>query len=298
MKTWGIGDDSALDKDALHDLHEKLSEPIDDVPSRPLHPAYLCLSHDVFTSAIAFIDVILDPDNALMVGAGYLDHCPISLPTVPDEQKAADGSKQERVEEDSPLSEWIKLDKEQYVFRLIGDNWFLRFPNDPDKTFSNLLGLQQYARLLKNSGQPMNALQVEGLYDERFDVKFGTDERVDEETIESVQATISELQARITDARNHGGDPEWIEEQEADIQRLKEYLSKNTTDGDKARRLGSTGELTLSRSRVGINLSRTRHRIAKEMPSLADHLKNNVLSINGKMSFCYRPPTEIPWVLD
>src|SRR5262249_2505163 len=117
---------------------------------------------------------------------------------------------------------------------------------------------------------------------------------IDDETIKSCEAQITQLEAEI-DQANRDGAFERVANLRTDQQKIECYLRENTNIRGEGRRLGQPPAKEKARKAVRNDLDRARKRIAETMPGLARFLKQYIRAEDT--TFAYRPPQSFPeWV--
>ena len=94
-RRWGIEGEEA------EGAEEEMLTPSDGGEPYPAHPYCLSLVHNVFTSAVAFIDTILAPDSVVVVRGGVV-YKPIL--TLPKDEKEAEESPVQQVAAEAPTT--------------------------------------------------------------------------------------------------------------------------------------------------------------------------------------------------
>lgn len=304
-RTWGLADDTSPDPEIVRALREEMVEASGSTPAYPAHPYCVRFVHDVFVSATAFIDTILDPDGALRVEGGYQDELPVTLEPVEKDEEQAEGKAidQGQQSEQSDLSgealnaEIDRLQKKEYVFKQVSDSWVFRFPGDPGGIFHDLLVYRCIARLLKNPRTPMGPLEIEGIHDDRFKVEFGTDAVMTQEAIKAIISRLDELNERIEYEETHGGVENKLRNYEDERDRLDELLDKASAQDKRIRPLGSPGDEEASRRRVSgyLNRDRNTHLNKKATANLFAYLKETIERVPLQGKWQYKPPEVLPW---
>ena len=289
-RIWGVGEGVVLDKQKHDDLLAMMSEPTPGEESYPLHPYSMYFVHDVFVSAVAFIETILAPDRALRVGGGFSDRPPISLPGLIDPVVQAPPTVE------SIVAQIARLVNEHYIFKSFGETWLLRFPGDEDRFFSGS-GMEYFARLLSYPDRPLEHWEVEGSVDPRLHVDFSTADILDQKTIGKLAEQIKDLERQLDYERKFGNDENKIKDLDARIKTNKNYLKQASAQSGRVRQIGNRGEITKSRNRVGMALKRAQEAIANEMPLLAAFLKRTVTLVPRQGKWVYNDKDHIPWRL-
>ena len=172
FRNWGV-DESIVDEKVLDDLAEQESPPADDRPPYPLHPLCVCLVHNVFTSTVAFIDAIMEPDKALLTGpipSHFLTNIsqlwppspPISLPKGEGTEIQTPKGDEEEIQ--TPKGEGtpaVRREAEDcYLVQRQGTAWKVCFEEE-DAPFSGRKKLLPLARLLREPDRKIDAVELD-----------------------------------------------------------------------------------------------------------------------------------------
>ena len=232
---WGL-DWPLPDEKVLGELLEQMEPPIAGRPPYPAHPLVQYFVHDVFTSAIAFVDSMLDPETALSLASGWPplfmsqsqmwpDRPPISLPKDAGEVK---GETTTAPVVESPYA--FKFDKRK-------KRWYLRFPGDKPCDFKDCEGLKLYSRLLRYEQTPMTATQLT-LSDEELG-KLPKGEKVYSfKQRDDYRRSIDYLNGKIAAAKE-AGSTDLIDKLEEKRDGLEEQLKRDLDKYGKPRQLGA-----------------------------------------------------------
>jgi hypothetical protein len=158
----------------------------------PLHPLCKGLAHNVFLSAIAAIDAILEPDSTLLISEGrQVWQSPFFGALQEDRESVASSdattdstllnpeARQEGqsqlhgtlMKEDESLAELQAIEpdfnrtpdvEELYVFQRKGSYWNLRFAAENGDGVEHSVGLLRYQTLLKEPGRKFSSLELTG----------------------------------------------------------------------------------------------------------------------------------------
>ena len=302
-RTWGIADDTSPDPGIVRALREEMVEASGSTPEYPAHPYCVRFVHDVFVSAAAFIDTILDPDGALRVEGGYQDEPPVTLEALDQDEEQATGKavEQGRPSEQSELSgealnaEIDRLQEKEYVFKKVGPSWVLRFPGDEGGVFGDLLFLHAIVRLLRNPRRHMGPLEIEGLYGDPS--KWGNDPVIDLKGIKAVRKRLAELDELIEYEETHAGDEQKLTAYKQERDFLEDQLDKTSAQDERIRPLGSPGDEEDSRRRVSgyLNRDRKTHLGKKATANLFAYLKETIMRVPLQGKWEYKPPEDLPW---
>ena len=85
---WGA--EGEADTEAMDELFDRWQEAENGRPSYPLHPLRHRLHHNLFTSAMAVIRMIVNPERSLLVG-DYNDQLPVAIQDVVESDDGDDG---------------------------------------------------------------------------------------------------------------------------------------------------------------------------------------------------------------
>lgn len=192
------------------------------------------------------------------------------------------------------------------AFRLTGQVWSLHFAGI-HALLQDSVGLRYIHLLMQERGQPIAASKlVRVVNGEPVDIRTDQESTQDDGNGLSTDpearvavltpSTIAKLRSAIIGLREEAealqlaGDLEGSEEKADEIDRIEEYLRKNTLCG---RSTSFANQSDRDRKSVSLAISRAIAAIRKVNPSLADHLK----AIRKGHSCCYQPATPMQWHL-
>ena len=263
----------------------------------PLHPYYWKLSHNVVTSSMTAIDLILDEDAALLVG----DHTwefPVTLPHLGevDETSEPETSEPEtREEESAPALERSGTDtsaNSTLICELVRheDRWTLRYGSGEhiEKAWlSDMNGMDLYACLLKNPEkyiQPMQLEQEAGSVVELVEDSMGEDPDVrDPETLRQINEGLAKVKSDL----GKTSDPNKIKGLQEQLLELKTYRKKHLGLRGKTKNPAIVPKKEQARKRVWGSLRRAQKEIEAKLPAAEIYLKSTVDFLDG--SWIYRP---------
>jgi hypothetical protein len=264
----------------------------------------------VFTSTIAFIDTMLDPDSALLIDDSFHDifsKPPIFLPKgdgeVPEEV-AGDQKKPDRPGEVVPSPYAFQFDPKN-------ERWHLRFPGDKNHSFPTWDGLKMYAILLKEKGKPMTGLDLYAFLGDR-EVKDGRfeDAEFENDLVQKkknrddglvftfddkiqYQQQIKQLNKTISKAEQDGA-MGLVGEATRERDELVAFVRKSLDRLGKPRRLGHAPEAEKKRRAAKRVMEYALAQVRVKMPRIAEFLSK--CNPNwGEESWCYRPVENIDW---
>jgi hypothetical protein len=258
----------------------------------PLHPYYWKLSHNVVTSSMTAIDLILDEDAALLVG----DHTwefPMAFPHLGEPDETSEPETRE--EESAPVMERSGTETStdtSLICELLRheDRWTLRYgigEHIEEAWPSDMNGLNLYACLLKNPEKHFQSMQLEQearLVDELVEDSMGEDPDVrDPEPLRHINEGLAKLQSDL----DKTSDPNKRKGLQEQLLELKTYEKKHLGLKGKIKNSAVVSEKERARKRVWGSLKRARKEIEAKLPTAAIYLKNTVDFIGG--AWIYRP---------
>jgi hypothetical protein len=330
LRLWGI--EGRPNQDEFDRLVDNWHCSSKGIRQYPLHPCRWVLAHSVFTSSMAAIEAALDPESVLVMSsaldAGYLNELfgpalpdAHPEPTVSDEEVEPPGDDDQACSHDHGTGpsqpeppQDVSSDPNVNVFkRLSGTTWFLRFEGVGDY-FPNLAGFYFIRKLLQSDGRPIESLDLWNEWPDHAPiVRQGTsDEPPDEQTSNSgrrmgdhhadmltradLELLREERRKRIRGIEHakQSGDEESVTELEHDLEKLDDYLSKNTTIFGRPRRFVSGSPEEKIRGCVRKSFSDALSAIRKRHPRLADFLKANLVSL-GDSTRLYLRAGSVTW---
>jgi hypothetical protein len=280
----------------------------------------------VFTSTIAFIDIILEPDKILSVGFPSMfvspSFSPLQIGSPISALEKAEGEvsqpmdKATTIEGEKPGSAkeaeceppTIKEQESEhrYIFRRENDVWYMRFEDEDDHAphSENFIPV---ARLLNEPGRKMNAIELvsEGIdlkkkeaseqaYPGSKDPQIGIqDETVTEEVMDALKKCIETAKQRLELAQEEH-DIEKVEELKAELAQYQNYLDSSTRDPEgrgkrRPRPLGDPGLMENARKAVDLRISRAKEYITKKnkMPRFAKYLDDKIIPVRFQPEWVY-----------
>jgi hypothetical protein len=259
FRFWGI-DGPLPDEAVLQDLLNLDAPSVGGRPPYPVHTYVRSLVHDVFTSAIAFIDAILGLKTAFPLASEeqFLVSDSRSWPGIPLFSIPQDGDEPipEPEGEGTPTEQ--QDNKYPYLIRRKGRAWSVRF-EDEDAPFSGKKRLLAIAKLFRQHGEQMDVLELdrEGIDVEREEKakqarseqpgkvqSGGQDPKITEEGIQLMMKKIDSFEG---DIRFAIGQPDLekmdeVEELTVKLREICRFLDKVTCDKEYVERKSRAGE--------------------------------------------------------
>ena len=322
-RTWGVEDNPCLDKEALGALHEEMSESAEGELCYPVHPFCSGFVHDLFTSAVAFIDILLDPEIALRVSGGYTQKPPISLKKpAGDNQGTATDSVGQDSEDEVPADDGVAESEDSTCDYLLAFDarkgvWHVRYrwgdnPTDveegglPDKKFVQYLAylLERPNQWLdcttilpplvtEGGGSVVAADKVESEdADDRPARRRNDNDEDNDAGRKAYEAGLRELAAKKREAMEAGDEEEVVNIEKQFAAVMKEYHSEYDKDG-RPRALPTRNLLAANRVRSAIGHCQTV--LMKRKPPLS-HLAKHLAKIDVSRGSCsYIIKNALPW---
>jgi hypothetical protein len=271
----------------------------------PRHPFHEVLSSSVFTSSIAAIQIMLEPEIAVPAMPEFTDLPLVLSPPEPE---------QLTVKTEDAIFLTAEGTLPQYLFKEVPQGWLLRFAPSGSKPeqlfFGNLKGLHHYQKLLSSFDKRLTVWEIEGLpapaalpgstitADEYLE-QFGEDEdfrgfqmegvshqgRIDDEELAELKAYASSLLRQIQN------EPplELMKELKKDLRQTTRRVRTRRTEIAK-----ENGTYTVF-NRVKQAMYECRELLKQNhMYLLHDHLHDSVNAENW--GYAYRPRQELLWV--
>ena len=291
---WGIGWPLPEEK-VLEVLAKQMAPPIAGRPPYPVHPPTGHFVHDVFTSAIAFVDFILDPETAFLLGDGWPPKILSQSQFLPDMPPIAFPKDGGEVKGETTTAPPAKLPS-PYAFKFDTrkERWYLRFPGDEPCDFDDYEGLKLYARLLQHKGVPMNGRILYyadkakiGKLPRREHVFTFADKK-------NFCRALEDLDDRIAAAKEAGRIDD-IAGLESQRDRLYEQLGRDLDVHGNPQELGPPDDEKKARRAAQRVMDLAIKRIKKNMPKLAKYLVATCNLRGGEYEWCYRPLEELDW---
>jgi len=250
----------------------------------PLHPSCLQLAHNVFTSAVAAIDLLLAPGSALILDP------PKESPRLIAAMRARQAKqKKQEAADTEPLDE-----KAPYVFLRKVEYWILRYAVDDgpqeEGHYEDQPGFEEYARLLSQPDKVIDSVALDPL--PRPEESSGQ-LVADEATNEQLKKKISELNDELEIVKDTDN-PARIEEIYAKLQDLKKYENQIGYKGKHKKFKPNNAKA--AHQAIRTRFCRIKKTIAGKMPHLAAYLTETVKTVAGP-GWRYRPIKPIQWVL-
>jgi|GEM_PF-4994338 len=251
----------------------------------PLHPLHWVLKHDVFASSMAAIDLILDPDRAILVG-DWIDEFPVCFG-----EESESESRFDRTVTDSGLKETEmspRFNPPILQFRFDG-SWHLAFDAGTSIEKATIPqrrrdGLAVYRTLIENPGKPFSWVTLLRETSQIQTAEVGgakPDDMFDALGLADLREELQRLEREIDDTVDFERRRKLEEEQ-------KDLLKTASVTKDRwgrPRKLGQKRHVAA----IQMQLKRARDRIKDQMPQFAEYLRRMV-SADGT-DFKYEPLT-------
>jgi hypothetical protein len=266
-------------------------------------------AHNLFTSTVAFIDTILDPDTALLVGHGLADSPTIALPKE-DVSKVVQVSPVTPNEDVSEVAEASTVTQEAEPPKALSDHvfqyheekkkpWHLRFPGDGEQWLGVSRGLHLYHKLLLEPGRSQTIADLARFVDE----DAGSGPGLTQKQIRRHKERVRKLREQA-DTAEKKGDLAQAAELRKEADDLEQWLKDKEvgafyeTNHPKPREVkGSPKDLARARIRLAMKRAREELRDAG-MRNLLEHLEENCPPPRyGEVAWCYRPAKNPDWDL-
>ena len=266
----------------------------------PLHPYCWGLVHDVFTSAIAAIDAILEPDSILLLS----ETRPLRLSPFFGALRTTEESQPEPAT--TPV-ETTPTTSEPFLFRREGDYWHLRFTSgdrvEEHKGFRHRVGFLRYQELLREKGHKIASFALQRLAKEPETERvpdeeakemglskvFGFDPIMNLDSKKALNKRIAEIEKESESARS---DPARLLLLNKEREALNKIKNQSQFLG-RPKELGSPSPDEKARKTVNKSFADVREAIQRSMPALELHLLDCVECENG--DWVYKPSPDLDW---
>lgn len=248
--------------------------------SYPIHPYCQFLAHNLFTSTIALIDLVMAPENALLIGEELERPLLFDEPT---EDDAEDVEIPPFVSLSEITDELTCIFQKKGKWRLIG---FAVNEGQLPKTMSDSIGLQRIELLLRAPEKEFRPKDL--LYEIRRTTAPSRQEMLDQRAIKDFEATIDHLRKENEALRESGNGPdeifEAIEQNDQQIAWLSKQLQDATYQG-KARIFAKDLLSEKARKAVAKSMRDTLAAIGEQDVELAAYLEEHLEYIHGSWSY-------------
>ncbi len=281
------------------------------------------LTPDLFRVSITAIEMILDPDRALLLNPWVIQmeeggELGRELPKLPIELKSAPVEVPMTITTTTSTVETSTLP--DYMFHLERGRWHLRFRVDAATTEEDSfmdeasLGFQYIAEILRRRGDPVSCLEQSpsGKAATAADVTRIKDrsKHIDPADLGAAGASrrsnkrSDESDSFATDAGNELLTAEEkllsdeleiaVDTGAENVDELRQQL-REAKAARKAGEEGSKSEAEAARRRVKARMQDCREKISKTMPHCSLYLRNSIRPVHGKASYSYQPATWLDW---
>lgn len=276
-----VWEDRQIDDLSSDQIHEWCSEPEKGGVPYPLHPFHWKLTHDVVTSSMAAIEVILDDEGALLVGDASWG-ISFSFP------REIEDETEDEIEGEIEDEETAELGPPPVTGRVrkfeFDGTWHLEFDTGKGiekATFSKSKGLSIYEVLLKQPEKFFSAgeLLVKVGQVKGFEEGSKADYTYDCKEKKELRTRIDEVKKEIDDTVN----VERLQELEEELSQLKNQWASDVSHFGRSKKLNDPEERR--KMQVKSQIFRARQKIAIHMPRFGEYLRVTVKVVGGDFSY-------------